>query len=223
MRIKYKKKASGYNYARSSFLLLLVILIYAFIALYYENQYNEFVAEYRKQGTTIIDENWVAMGSIYERLTEEVLYFPVDAVDTQYSYTDTFGAARSYGGERLHQGIDIMDNQNERGRLQVISMTEGRITNIGWNQLGGWRVGITAPSGAYYYYAHLYDYEPGLELGQQVYAGQLLGTMGDSGYGEEGTIGQFDVHLHIGISYADENGEEAWINPYTLLTYIENL
>ena len=45
--------------------------------------------------------------------------------------------------------------------------------------------------------------------------------MGDSGYGEEGTIGRFPVHLHLGI-YITLNGKEISINPYWLLRYIEN-
>ena len=37
--------------------------------------------------------------------------------------------------------------------------------------------------------------------------------MGDSGYGEEGTVGRFDVHLHLGI-YSWDTGEEISVNPY---------
>ena len=52
-------------------------------------------------------------------------------------------------------------------------------------------------------------------------AGQLLGFMGDTGYGtEEGTKGKFPVHLHMGI-YLYENGEEISINPYPALRYVE--
>ena len=56
--------------------------------------------------------------------------------------------------------------------------------------------------------------------GDRVRAGELLGYMGDSGYGPEGTTGQFDVHLHFGI-YLYQNGEEYSFNPYHLLCYLE--
>lgn len=46
--------------------------------------------------------------------------------------------------------------------------------------------------------------------------------MGDSGYGEEGTVGQFDVHLHFGIYINDNNGNEISINPYHILKALEN-
>ena len=61
------------------------------------------------------------------------------------------------------------------------------------------------------YYAHLSSYGQ-VEIGDEVKAGDLLGYMGDSGYGKEGTTGQFPVHLHVGI-YLQENGKEISINP----------
>jgi hypothetical protein len=44
--------------------------------------------------------------------------------------------------------------------------------------------------------------------------------MGDSGYGKEGTVGQFDVHLHLGI-YVDADGKEMSVNPYWILKLLE--
>ena len=45
--------------------------------------------------------------------------------------------------------------------------------------------------------------------------------MGDSGYGAEGTVGQFPVPLHFGI-YFYENGKEFSVNPYEVLLFLEN-
>lgn len=46
--------------------------------------------------------------------------------------------------------------------------------------------------------------------------------MGDSGYGEEeGTVGKFAVHLHLGIYVNDENGSEISVNPYWALKWLE--
>ena len=73
---------------------------------------------------------------------------------------------------------------------------------------------------AYFYYAHLDSYAE-LEKGDPVKAGDLLGYMGDSGYGEEGTTGEFPVHLHLGI-YLKEGTEEISVNPYPVLRYAEN-
>ena len=50
---------------------------------------------------------------------------------------------------------------------------------------------------------------------------ELLGFMGDSGYGAEGTTGKFAVHLHLGIYINDETGEELSVNPYWVLKWLE--
>ena len=85
-----------------------------------------------------------------------------------------------------------------------------------WLRLGGYRLGIRSKSGFYYYYAHMRNYAPGIKKGKKVKAGTLLGTMGDTGYGKEGTHGKFAVHLHFGI-YRDKKGEECSLNPYDVL------
>ena len=96
-------------------------------------------------------------------------------------------------------------------------MTDGTVEQLGWLKLGGWRIGIRSPGGMYYYYAHLESYAEDLQVGSEVLAGQFLGFVGDSGYGEEGTTGQFVVHLHLGIYVPDENGEDQAVDPYPFL------
>ncbi|PKM49886.1 MAG: M23 family peptidase [Firmicutes bacterium HGW-Firmicutes-7] len=139
----------------------------------------------------------------------------------RYSYVDSFLAERTYGGDRKHMGIDIMDDNNESGYFKIVSMTDGIVENIGWLELGGYRVGIRSISGAYFYYAHLSEYAADLKEGDNVQAGQLLGYMGSTGYGEEGTDDQFDVHLHIGICII-EDGEEKWVNPFSILKMVDS-
>jgi murein DD-endopeptidase MepM/ murein hydrolase activator NlpD len=60
-----------------------------------------------------------------------------------------------------------------------------------------------------------------LKIGDTINAGQILGYMGDSGYGKEGTKGMFDVHLHFGI-YVETPFGELSVNPYCILVYLEN-
>ena len=128
---------------------------------------------------------------------------------------------RSYGGDRGHEGTDIMASVNKRGLYPVVSMTDGIVESKGWLELGGYRLGIRAPGGAYFYYAHLDSYSD-IEEGDQVKAGDLLGYMGDTGYSEtEGTTGNFPVHLHMGI-YLYPDGREISVNPYPVLKYVEN-
>lgn len=159
-----------------------------------------------------------------KQVESEAVYFPVpeSSVDSSLktSYVDSWMGERSYGGKRGHEGTDIMAVKNERGLYPVVSMTDGVITNLGWLDAGGYRAGITTEDGTYYYYAHLYSYA-NIKEGGKVKAGELIGYMGDSGYGEEGTTGKFDVHLHVGI-YFYEDGEEISVNPYHLLKFLEN-
>lgn len=167
---------------------------------------------------------WGTYLSACQAIWDDLQYFPVaestDNSRLSVSFGDSWMFDRSYGGERGHEGTDIMPSVQERGVFPVVSMTDGVVENKGWLELGGYRLGIRAPHGAYFYYAHLDSYA-NIEEGDEVKAGQLLGFMGDTGYGtEEGTKGKFPVHLHMGI-YLYENGEEISINPYPALRYVE--
>ena len=154
----------------------------------------------------------------------DVMYFPVpestSEVELEVSYVDSWMLERTYGGKRGHEGTDVMAKKNQRGLYPILSMTDGVVVNKGWLEKGGYRIGIESPSGAYFYYAHLDSYAR-LQEGDVVKAGDVLGFMGDSGYGPEGTTGKFPVHLHLGI-YIYPNGEEVSVNPYWVLRYIEN-
>lgn len=138
----------------------------------------------------------------------------------RWGFDDGYGEGRSYGGSRRHEGIDIMAVDADAGELEVQSVSDGTVEQMGWLELGGYRVGIRSPGGLYFYYAHLDSYAAGLQKGDSVKAGTLLGYMGDTGYGQEGTRGKFPVHLHFGVYY-DKNGKEKTIDPYRLLRCLE--
>lgn len=166
---------------------------------------------------------YVELYSYYQSIFSDLVYFPVPlqaSNQERVSFDNSWGAVRTYGGDRRHEGTDLMASNNQRGYFPIISVSDGVVEKKGWLSQGGYRIGIRAPGGAYFYYAHLYDYAPGIKEGDTVRAGQLIGFMGDSGYGEEGTIGQFDVHLHFGI-YIDSTQGEMSVNPYWILKYLE--
>ena len=174
----------------------------------------------------IRSDDFDAYMNLVDQIFLDLQCFPVVKEEAEgiypVSYDNTWGAQRSYGGERMHEGCDLMGMSNERGKYKICSMTDGVVKNIGWLEQGGWRIGIESDSGIYYYYAHLDSYEKAFEKGERVVAGQILGRMGDSGYGKEpGTKGNFDVHLHIGIYVKDLNGEERAVNPYWYLKRLE--
>lgn len=162
----------------------------------------------------------------YEVLLSDLKYFPIpenlNKKAPAVTFEDGWFDARTYGGERPHEGCDIMGNQMERGYYPVVSISDGVVEKVGWLEKGGWRIGIRSPSGAYLYYAHLYQYSSEWKEGDRVKAGELLGFMGDSGYGiQEGTVGNFDVHLHLGIYLKTDHYDELSVNPYWILKYLE--
>ena len=168
-------------------------------------------------------EEWNMFQEYMSVIWDDLKYFPIPLSTTDSNLTVSYGNSwmneRTYGGKRGHEGTDIMAAQNIPGLYPVISMTDGVIRSKGWLEKGGWRIGVEAPSGAYFYYAHLDSYAS-VEIGDKINAGDLLGFMGDSGYGAEGTTGQFPVHLHVGV-YIYSEEKEVSINPYWLLRYLE--
>ena len=168
---------------------------------------------------------WGSYLSACQAVWDDLRYFPIAESSgnsrLSVSFEDSWMFDRSYGGERGHEGTDIMPSVNEPGLFPVVSMTDGTVENKGWLELGGYRLGIRSPHGAYFYYAHLDSYSD-IQEGDTVSAGDLLGFMGDTGYGtEEGTRGKFPVHLHVGI-YLYENKQEISVNPYPALVYVQN-
>lgn len=156
----------------------------------------------------------------------DIKYFPIPenrSQDSDVHYENSWGEKRTYGGERTHEGTDLMGLDKPRGYYPVVSMTDGVVEKLGWLEQGGYRVGIRAPEGAYFYYAHLACYENGILEGTQIKAGQLLGYMGDTGYSTiEGTTGNFAVHLHLGIYIRTDHKEEQSVNPYWILKFFES-
>ena len=167
-------------------------------------------------------EGWGGYLGACQAVWDDLECFPVASKGSgiRVSFEDSWMFDRTYREERGHEGTDIMPDANRRGVLPVVSMTDGVVEKLGWLELGGYRVGIRAPGGAYFYYAHLDSYGD-IREGSEVKAGDLLGFMGDTGYGtKEGTKGKFPVHLHVGI-YIGSGEEEVSVNPYAALRYLE--
>lgn len=167
-------------------------------------------------------ESYERVSRYYGAIWNDIKCFPVSE-DARVSYENSWMFERNYGGERGHEGTDLMTELDISGHYQILSMTDGIVEKIGWLPLGGYRIGIRSPSGAYFYYAHLDSYARTFGIGDTVFAGEILGYMGDTGYGEEGTRGQFPVHLHLGIYVMTDTMEEISINPYWILRYSQYL
>ena len=206
-------------------ILFVILAIVLFLALpVYLRHWKENKNSVLPEKTEYLSEEYIHGKYLEDGIFQDVKFFPLASLQEKetFYFEESFGTDRTYGGDRVHEGTDIMTPDNVRGTYPVVSVCDGTVTNIGWLELGGYRVGITSDSGVYYYYAHLYRYDDILKEGTRVSAGQILGFAGDSGYGEEGTTGQFDVHLHFGIYLKDAAGNEVPVDPYPLLKNLRN-
>ncbi|CQR46555.1 L-Ala--D-Glu endopeptidase precursor [Paraliobacillus sp. PM-2] len=137
--------------------------------------------------------------------------FPIP-LQHNYSYRSTWGDARGFGGRRIHEGTDIFANYG----TPIKASRYGVVEIVGWNRFGGWRIGIRDIYNNYHYYAHLNGFKDGLSVGDVVKPGDVIGSVGASGYGPPGTSGKFPPHLHYGM-YKD-NGYSEWaFDPYPYL------
>ncbi len=145
-----------------------------------------------------------------------------------YSHCDDFGVGRSFGFKRKHLGNDLMGAQGS----PIVAVEGGVVEALGWNRYGGWRVGIRSfDSRRYYYYAHLQKDNPfaeGLQIGDMVQAGDLIGFMGRTGYSDKENTNNIEtVHLHFGLELIfDESQKECnseiWINVYDIVRLLSN-
>lgn len=181
----------------------------------YEGVLGGFVGEYeieRDDGT-------------YEKKYGLKAYSPI-AKGYSYSHFDDFGASRSYGFKRKHLGHDMMGSVG----TPIIAVESGYVECVGWNQYGGWRIGIRSfDKKRYYYYAHLRRDHPYNDMyeGKIVTAGDVIGYLGMTGYSTKENVNNINTpHLHWGMQLIfDESQKEAnseiWIDVYAITKLLE--
>lgn len=186
---------------------------------YYYEAYSAVLGEYIGE-YTVINQNGVA-----EEKYGLKAFSPI-ANGYYFSHYDDFGAGRSYGYKRRHLGHDLMTSVG----TPVIAIESGYIEALGWNQYGGWRIGIRSfDKKRYYYYAHLrkdHPYAYMLSEGDIVKAGDVIGYVGMTGYSAKENVNNIDTpHLHFGIqlifdeSQKDGNSE-IWIDCYEITKFL---
>lgn len=139
--------------------------------------------------------------------------FPIIVGEEDSCYVlRNFGDCRS-NCSRRHEGVDIMADQG----LEVIAVADGTLTKI-YEDSGlrsgagnGWTL-TDEVNGIVYKYFHLDEHAEGLEVGDTVTAGQVIGYIG-----ETGTTGanseQENFHLHFEYRPNDVPSD-----PFDLLT-----
>lgn len=187
---------------------------------YYHGSYSAILGGMLGSYAVQIDGQW--------KSTYGLKAFSPIAAGYGYSHCADFGNSRSFGFARKHLGNDLMGAQG----TPVIAVEGGVIEAMGWNRYGGWRVGIRSfDSKRYYYYAHLQKdkpFAPGLQEGDVVQAGDLIGFMGRTGYSDKENVNNIQtVHLHFGMQLVfDESQKECdseiWIDVYNIVRLLSS-
>ena len=189
-QLKQKKKPTFLNRVLSVLIKAAVLLMLLFV-------FDRLLPSISQQTQSFVMAKWQQLSLLQQELPmENSLPSPLP----QQHLTDTWGAARSQG--RSHEGIDIFA---ARG-TPIRSTTQGIVSKVGENTLGGRVVVVVGPGGAGHYYAHLENYAD-ISPNDWVDVGDIIGYVGDSG-NAKGT----PPHVHYGIYI---NGSA--VNPYPLL------
>lgn len=148
-------------------------------------------------------------------------FYPI-AAGYDISHFDDFGVSRSYGYRRRHLGHDMMGQTG----TPIIAIESGTVEIMGWNQYGGWRIGIRSEDKKrYWYYAHLrkdHPFQSSLKEGDHVTAGDVIGYMGRTGYSATENVNNIETtHLHLGLELIfdesqKESDNEIWVSLYAL-------
>ena len=145
-----------------------------------------------------------------------------------YSHSDDFGNKRSYGFSRPHLGNDLIAQVG----TPIVAVEGGTVEALGWNQYGGWRIGIRSfDTKRYYYYAHMrkdFPFRKDLEVGSVVHSGDVIGYVGRTGYSIKENVNNLNTsHLHFGLQLIfDESQKEClseiWIDVYDIVRMLDS-
>jgi murein DD-endopeptidase MepM/ murein hydrolase activator NlpD len=193
---------------------------------YYKEAYSAilggFVGKYKVEVPSSEDKNKL----VFEERYGLKVFSPIAKTYPFQHYKD-FGSSRSYGYSRPHLGHDLMAATG----TPVVAVESGKVECLGWNQYGGWRIGIRSfDKKRYYYYAHLRKnrpYHAQIKIDKVVRAGEVIGYVGRTGYSQKENANNIETsHLHIGLQLIfDESQKECdneiWINLYAITQILQ--
>jgi murein DD-endopeptidase MepM/ murein hydrolase activator NlpD len=143
-------------------------------------------------------------------------FFTPTAPDKPWT-TGSFGCVRT-DGRQMHEGLDIRCLQRDRHGEPtdpVMATADGTVVYFNakpsLSNYGNYIVVRHVVEGVeiYSFYAHLREIQPGLKIGQQVKAGEVIGMMGrTSNTGE--TITKDHAHVHFELNVLVNDNFAAW-------------
>ena len=130
-------------------------------------------------------------------VAEGEIRFPIVVGEDDSCYVGrNFGACRGTGCSRSHEGVDMMA---DRG-LPVIATVDGRLTKryddrgLLYGAGNGWTLRDEVNQVTFKFF-HLDRHAEGLEVGDEVVAGQVIGYVGNTG--TSGAHTDTNYHLHF--------------------------
>ncbi len=167
-------------------------------------------AQAQAEAAAIAEERDVAIDELEAFAAGSAIYISGARFPIAWPYDtpliDSWGFPRMPGtpDEHWHEGIDLFAPAG----TPLVAAERGVIIKISTGRLGGLTFWLRGESGAEWYYAHLQSYADGLHVGQVVEAGQVLGTVGNTG----NAVGT-PPHLHLQLH--PDGGDP--VNPFPLL------
>lgn len=147
----------------------------------------------------------IAAGSVRSKY---LVAFPFPK-SVEYRYFNDYFSGRGTGP---HGATDILAPHG----APILSATHGTVMDVRRTDsgLGGLYVYIRDPGGTWYYYAHLSSISRGLESGDTVWPGRVIGRNGSSGNASYGA-----PHLHLEIMKGKRGGPNT--NPFEHLVAVD--
>ncbi len=131
-----------------------------------------------------------------------MLIFPIEASSDCY-VLDNFGDCRGNSCSRLHEGVDIMGSRDQ----PLLAVANGRLTKryvdsgLNYGAGHGWTL-YDEDNDVTYKYFHMARHEDGLEEGDAVQLGQVIGYVGNTG--TSGIYNDTNYHLHFEVRPGNE-------------------
>jgi murein DD-endopeptidase MepM/ murein hydrolase activator NlpD len=124
------------------------------------------------------------------------IMFPIDARPGDCWISDNFGDCRGTNCSRRHEGLDISGNRD----ADLFAVVTGRLTNkyvdrgLTYGAGHGWTL-YDETTDITYKYFHMGTHAAGLEVGDVVEQGSVIGTVGNTG--TSGANSDSNYHLHF--------------------------
>lgn len=146
------------------------------------------------------------------------IMFPIVVGPDDFCWvSDSFGDCRGASCSRLHEGVDIMADLGLPVRAPVAGRLTKRYDDYGASSGAGngWTL-LNADESITYKFFHLDRHEDGLEVDDEVEAGQIIGYVGNTG--TSGVSSGTNHHLHF--EYRPDNDP---IDSFDLLERAEHV